>query len=327
MAVAHSWEPFRDDSRTADALYMTVYAFHMPAFILISGYLSRGFTMRPDQLKRLVTGVVVPYLVFEVAYTLHKRWADDDPTHPFSLLNPMYLMWFLAALFIWRLTTPLWRLVRYPVPIALSVSVLASVSPSISNDLDLQRALQFLPYFVIGLHLKPEHFAFVQRREVRLASIPVTVCALLTAYWAVPRMDREWFFHRSSAQEIGFPSWIGIVMALALFACAMLLTTCFLAWTPRRRLWFTALGTGTLYGYLLHGFLAKGALYAGWYDAWDGWLHEPVGMIFVSLVAATAVTLLCTSPVRSLFRFVTEPKMEWAFRQEAERPARDQSTP
>jgi hypothetical protein len=39
------------------ALYMVVYSFHMPAFILISGYFSRSFDMRPDRLKRLVTGV------------------------------------------------------------------------------------------------------------------------------------------------------------------------------------------------------------------------------------------------------------------------------
>src|SRR6478752_5745052 len=40
VAVAHSWVPVMDGSRTARALYMVVYTFHMPAFILISGYFS-----------------------------------------------------------------------------------------------------------------------------------------------------------------------------------------------------------------------------------------------------------------------------------------------
>ena len=58
---------------------MTVYAFHMPAFIIISGYFSRSFDMRKDRLQRLVTGVAVPYILFETAYAFFKRWADDDP--------------------------------------------------------------------------------------------------------------------------------------------------------------------------------------------------------------------------------------------------------
>ncbi|NEE43848.1 acyltransferase family protein, partial [Streptomyces sp. SID8455] len=45
VAVAHAWEPVMDGSRATRALYMVVYTFHMPAFILISGYFSRTFDM------------------------------------------------------------------------------------------------------------------------------------------------------------------------------------------------------------------------------------------------------------------------------------------
>lgn len=53
-------------------------------------------------------------------------------------------------------------------------------------------------------------------------------------------------------------------MTLALFGCSLLLVASFLAWVPGRRTWLTALGAGTLYGYLLHGFVALGAKYLGW---------------------------------------------------------------
>ncbi|MDI3402906.1 acyltransferase family protein, partial [Streptomyces cavernicola] len=131
VAMGHAWEPLRADSRAAAALYIAVYTFHMPAFIIISGYFSRSFDASPNRLKRLVTGVAVPYVIFEVVYSLFKRVANDDPTHPISLLDPWYLVWFLGALFIWRLTTPLWKLVRWPLPLALAIAVLASVSPDI----------------------------------------------------------------------------------------------------------------------------------------------------------------------------------------------------
>ncbi|CAM5706513.1 Acyltransferase 3 domain-containing protein OS=Streptomyces alboniger OX=132473 GN=CP975_11900 PE=4 SV=1 [Streptomyces alboniger] len=315
VAMGHAWEPLRADSRAAAALYITVYAFHMPAFIVISGYFSRSFDASPGRVKRLVTGVAVPYVLFEVAYTFFKRRAGGDPTYPISLLDPWYLTWFLAALFVWRLSTPLWKVVRWPLPLALAVAVLASVSPDIGDDLDLQRVLQFLPFFVLGLVLKPEHFQLVRRREVRLLSLPVFAAALVFAYWVAPRMSAAWFYRRDSAQELAAPGWTGVPMTLAMFGCSVVLVACFFAWVPRRHLWFTVLGAGTLYGYLLHGFLAKGSRFWDWYDA--DWPHRPLGAIAVTLFAGTVVTLLCTPPVQRLFRFAMEPKMVWAFRRDA----------
>jgi fucose 4-O-acetylase-like acetyltransferase len=320
VAVAHSWEPIKSDSRILEGVYMVVYAFHMPAFIIISGFFSRSFDMRADRLQRLITGVAVPYILFETAYPVFKRFADDAPEQDISLLDPWYLTWFLCALFIWRLTTPIWKLVRWPLPLALSIAMLASVTPNIGDDLDLQRVLQFLPFFVLGLCMKPEHFRLVRRRSVRILAVPVFAAALAVGWWAVPRMNTAWFYHRDAAQELGTPWWTGPVMVLALFGCSLLLTACFFAWVPGRTMWFTALGAGTLYGYLLHGFLVKGGEYWGWFD--HAWLHRPLGEIFVSVLAAVAVTLLCTSPVRRLFRFAMEPKMEWAFKRDAAELAR-----
>ncbi|WTI14081.1 acyltransferase family protein [Streptomyces sp. NBC_00820] len=321
VAIAHSWEPLKGDSRILESAYTVVYTFHMPAFIIISGFFSRSFDMRPDRLKRLITGVVVPYVLFETAYPLFKNLVVDGSHEQISLLDPWYLTWFLCALFVWRLTTPVWKLVRWPLPLAIGIAMLASVTPSIGDDLDLQRILQFLPYFVFGLCMKPEHFHLVRRRWVRIASVPVFAAALVVGWWAIPRMHTGWFYHRASAQELGAPWWCGPVMTLAMMGCSLLLTACFFAWVPRRKMWFTVLGAGTLYGYLLHGFLVKFSEYRGWFDHPS--LHHPLGEILVSVLFGIAVTLLCTPPVQRIFRFAMEPKMEWAFKRDAAELARE----
>ncbi|MEU8703561.1 acyltransferase family protein [Streptomyces sp. NPDC048565] len=313
VAVAHAWEPVMDGSRTTRALYMVVYTFHMPAFILVSGYFSRSFDMSSAKVKRLITGVVVPYVLFETAYSLFRRYAGGVDDTPITLLDPLFLTWFLIALFIWRVTTPIWQSLRHPLPIALAIAALASLTPDIGDDLDLQRVCQLLPFFVLGLLLKPEHFQLVRRREVRMLAIPLVAGALVFAYWTAPRMQLGWFYRSNSAQEMDFQWWTGPVMTLAMFGCALLLTIAFLAWVPRRPMWFTVLGAGTICGYLLHGFLVKGASYAGLFDRYE-WLSGPLGLIVVSVTAAVVVTLLCTPPVRRALRFATEPDMSWAFR-------------
>lgn len=316
VAVAHAWEPVMDGSRAARALYLIIYTFHMPAFIIISGYFSRSYQGRPHQLRRLLTGIALPYVVFEVAYSLFARYANDAPGQPVSLLDPFYLTWFLAALFVWRLTTPLWRIVRRPLPIALAIATLAALTPNIGADLNLQRVLQFLPFFVLGLCLRPEHFQLVRRREVRLLTLPLLAGTALFAYWVAPRMRLNWFYRSSSVQELGAPWWSGVVVFLGLLVCALVLSAAFLAWVPGRRNWMTALGAGTICGYLLHGFLVKAGDYFGVFEE-NSWLASPLGLVFVSLFAAGAVTLLCTPPVRRALRPVTEPEMTWAFRRDA----------
>jgi hypothetical protein len=94
----------------------------------------------------------------------------------------------------------------------------------------------------------------------------------------------------------------------------VVLTACFFAWVPGRRMWFTALGAGTIYGYLLHGFLVKEGSYTGWFQ--HSFLDTPLGEIGLTVLGATVITLLCTKPVQRVMRYVVEPRMDWAFKRD-----------
>ncbi|WP_206323361.1 acyltransferase family protein [Streptomyces sp. HNM0574] len=327
VAVGHAWDPLRDDSRTAGALYFVLYTFHMPAFIIISGYLSRSFQGKPKQIQRLITGVAVPYVIFQVVYTFFMRWATDNPDREFHLQEPGFALWFLIALFLWRLTTPIWKNLRWPLPVALAIGAAASVTPTVSGDLNLMRVLQFLPFFVLGLQLRPEHFEMVKRKGMRPVTAAAALVALVFAYWAVPRMSKGWFLHDKAAQDLGVPAWVGLVMYLAVFGCGLVMTVCFLAWVPRRHMWFTALGAGTLYAYLLHIYPIKISREFDWYDM--AWVDHPLSRVAITVLAAVMMTLLCTAPVRKVFRFAMEPEMKWFFRPDpaAEARKREQSAP
>ncbi|WP_436994891.1 acyltransferase family protein [Streptomyces sp. enrichment culture] len=324
VVVGHSWEGLRDGSRAVAAGYLLLYAFHMPAFTIVSGHFSRSFSFRPRQIRRLVTGVAVPYVVFETALNLFRAWNTGEEPR-ITLLHPWYLTWFLMALFIWRLTAPLWRALRYPFTVSVVLAAAATASPDIGGDLALQRVLQYLPFFVLGLRLEQRHFEALRDRRLRLLAPAVLALGALAAYWTVPRMNPDWFYHRYAAQELGAPGWAGVLMTLGMLGCSLLLSAAFLSLTPSRRTWFTALGAGTLYAYLLHGFLAKGAHYWDWYEG--DFVNSAPGVLLVTAVAAAVAVALTTPPVVRAFRWVMEPRLEWFFAPEPpSRTGRDRRT-
>ncbi|MFE0693839.1 acyltransferase family protein [Streptomyces sp. NPDC058869] len=308
VAIGHAWEPL-PSGRLVEAAYTFVYTFHMPVFILIAGYFSRNFELRPDRVWKLVTSLLVPYVLFEVLYTLFER-ATNRPDFPLTLLSPYWLLWFLPALFLWRLSTPLWQAVRFPVLVSLAIAALATVSPAADGSLQIQRILQFLPFYVLGLRLRPEHFQLLRSTWVRVVSVPVFAVGLLVAYWLVPRASTSWFYRKSSTDRLDMAEWTGPTVTLLLFVAALVLGACFLAWVPRGRSWMTTLGTCTLYGYLLHGFVVRGLKYGGFYDG--PFFDTMLGTVAVTLGAIAGMTLLCTPPVRRLLRPLLEPRMAWA---------------
>ena len=111
-------------SGAARGLYTWIYAFHMPAFILISGYLARNFSATPKQCARLLASVLVPYLIFDVLHSLVGA-AVKGELPEFSPGVPAFTLWFLFALVAWRLMVPLLRVLRRPVLVAVAVSLLS----------------------------------------------------------------------------------------------------------------------------------------------------------------------------------------------------------
>ncbi|MEV0402575.1 acyltransferase family protein [Actinoallomurus sp. NPDC050550] len=320
VVIGHAWEPLRGANvggRLLEAAQTFIYAFHLPAFIVMCGYFSRGFPAARGRTRKLVAAIVVPYVLFSVAYPLwagmlsggHVGW---DP------LEPYYLTWFLPALLLWRLSTPLWQQIRYPVAVAAAISMLAGFV-TLPSMLNAAQVLSFLPFFVLGLTLRPHHFAFLHRRAVRVAGVAVLLLGGLTAYLLALNVDPEWVHWRRSFGQLGVGASAGVGFRVVAMAAALTLTVAFLAVVPARRMWFTRLGSATMYAYLLHGFVTLYLSYQDWYYGISG---EQVALVTVG--CALLAVVLSGGTVRRGFRWAVEPRLDWLFRTAtARRPAVD----
>jgi fucose 4-O-acetylase-like acetyltransferase len=309
VVAAHAWAPLTPHHHAVQAAYLFVFTFHMPAFIFIAGYFTRSWDGQPRRVRRLITRVLVPYLIFETAYTVFFDTAGGRDGS-LSLLDPWWATWFVLALFIWRLSAPVWRVLRWPVPFAVAVSLTAALG-ELGPALDLDRVLQLLPFFVLGLTIRREHLELLHRPAARIAAVAVLVAALGVAFAAAGHGLTEFFFWRSGRgafDELSFGRWLSL--RVLVLGCAVAATAAFLALVPRRRMRLTALGEGTMYAYLLHGFVVKGAVFAGAYEH----LRSPAGFAAVTVASAGLALVLCSRTVRRAFRWAVEPELRWAFR-------------
>ncbi|MDX6744634.1 acyltransferase family protein [Actinocorallia sp. A-T 12471] len=310
VVIGHSIVGMRTTVEAAGGLYTFLHLFHMPLFIVITGYFSRTFSFSRRKAQRLLTNVGVPYVIFEVAYSLWEWHFNHKPTLEISLLNPIYLTWFLLALFLWRLSTPVWQQIRWPLGVAVGISLLAYTAP-LADDLEMHRVFGLAPFYVLGLCLRPEHFEVLRRRWARPVGAAVLAAAFAGSFWVKDRVDYRWFYWRDAHDQFGVGNLTGTAMRLAMMVTALVLVAAFLAVVPRGRHWFTGLGAATIFSYLLHGFVIKYAQFQEWDHA--AFLQNGFGLVATVVFAVVLGTALCTPPVRKIFRWAVEPRASWAF--------------
>jgi fucose 4-O-acetylase-like acetyltransferase len=321
VVTGHGMLPLIAESNDVYGVYLAIYSFHIAVFVMVSGYFSKSGPPNARQLKRVLIELIIPYIIFETIWTIIRfavtGWAEFDYT------TASWTLWFLLALAMWRIVLPYLVLLRWPLTIAIVISIAAGYSDAIDSTLSAARAFGMLPFFVFGWKLRqwditgrwlalPAAIAWRWRIAAIVLFAAVTAMALIGIdLWREIGL-RRFMLYNESYQAIGWDEpWSGLVR-LILLAVALLLTAAFLTLIPRRVVWFTAWGTATMYIYLLHTFplypLRESGVLAGWQPGW----------VFPAMVLyCLGITIVLSLPVvRRVFRPLVEPRVPWLFRRE-----------
>lgn len=318
VVIGHGIQRLTYDSNNALIVYLFIYAFHMPAFAMISGYFSKASPPGSRQMKKVLTDILLPYFVMEVIWTLVKFLVEGQ--QDFNPTQPSWTLWFLLALGIFRLVLPYLALVRYPMLWALVFSVGVGYLSNVDSTFSLSRAIGILPFFLLGW--KVRQWGLIDRWRaaesvawwVRGASIAVLAIWLaVVAIFIQPFREidlRFWFFYDDSYQGLGEDQWWAGFVRLGLIALAVLLSAAFFALIPRSQTWMTTFGQSTMYVYLLHSFVLYPIRETGILDG-----ENSSAMWLVSMIlACVGITIALSSPlVRTVFRPIVEPKPKWLF--------------
>lgn len=312
VVIGHSLTQFiaMDSAR---GVYTWIYAFHMPFFIIISGYTARRYMGDFRQVRRIVSTLVLPYLMVETSLQLITRHYEGSPD-PLMILSPQWLAWFIAALFIWRLTTPIWHALKYPITTSIIISLAVGLI-EVPNVLALPKVLGFLPFYVVGLHMNRERFERLAQTPVRIASATILTVAFVICYVYSKNWELNWLLWKQRYDEdpLSATPIEGMMQRGELLVIGFVLAFAALSLIPRRRSWTTRQGERTFYSYLLHGYVILVLKFQ--FGAFDRIEQYGVLAVIGTMVGAVILAnLLMTKVVSGVFRPVFEPRLEWMFR-------------
>ncbi|MED3623944.1 acyltransferase family protein [Neobacillus thermocopriae] len=257
VVFGHFIQSYIEEDKLFYTIYTTIYTFHMPAFILISGFFAKGF-QKKGYIKKLFKKLIIPYLIFQGIYSFYYYFINEVKSIELDPLNPQWSLWFLVSLFCWNVM--LYVFTKWKAGIALLVSAALGVAvgyfDEINSYLSLSRTFVFFPFFLLGYYLNNDYFKRIREKKFRFTSFIILISIFITIY-LVPEFEYKWFFGSKPYDSLEPNHLNGGLIRIGVYCLTLLATLSFLALVPRKKFFFTQWGTSTLYVYLLHGFFIK----------------------------------------------------------------------
>lgn len=253
VVVGHMMNTHVGASVPAQKLYYFIYLFHMPAFVLVSGLLSKGAVRRKDYSRAfsfLLLYFLIKFLTFGVRLAVTEK-------STFAFFTETGVAWYAFAVFVYYLATMFLRRFdrRYVLVLSVVLGCMAGYGNDIDNTLVLSRIFVFYPFFLIGYYLEPQRILAVTRKPlVKLAAAVVVLAAILICagygdqlYWSINFLKGKNPFADFEAMGRA-----GALYRLLHYVVSTVLSLSVIALIPERRFFFSFIGQRTLGIYALH---------------------------------------------------------------------------
>ena len=195
VVFGHLLEPFLTN-RINIIAYNLIYSFHMPLFVIISGYFFNP-SQNIEKLKASTIKLVETFLLF---YIIHQsiNWIKFGIPSINYLITPSFTMWYLWVFILWRITA--WIISnnkecgKSSILIAFTISLLIGLFP-FGNELSVQRFFALSFFFVIGIYWRKNQLRL--NKYVLLTSIPILFfsCYVIIKLTGRSFDDLRWIFY------------------------------------------------------------------------------------------------------------------------------------
>lgn len=276
-------------------IWYAITIFHMPAFIFVSGYLSK----KPQNVMKNVKNLLIPYILGYSLTWYSQIWLGKKIDY--ELLRPSgTVMWFVLALFIYRLTIEAFGKMRFIVPLSIIFALWAGTRAEFTTYLSSSRIVVFFPFFVAGYLWKSEYIKAVREFKGKWILIPLTGLILFAVpnYMITNSMPVDIFRGNHSYVICGLEVGEGIVIRLLMYLISFLVIYTMLAVMPDIRLPLTFIGRNTMGIYFFHYpimIIMNGLFILRIPELMNVWALLGVSLIFVLVLGSLPVDWLYTN--------------------------------
>lgn len=244
VVVGHIIEPFIQANYGLKTLYVFIYSFHIPVFVLLTGYFARYIK---DYSAKEIKYIGL-FLAFTILY-----WPLSGRDLLINLVRPYWLLWFLISLASWYILLHFFRQLKHPIVVAFFVAIVAGYINQIGYFASLSRTLVFFPFFLAGYYLDKNTFTQVSKR--RAISIALPLILTLAVYGQY--IDYHWLYGSYSYTALGHTEWFAGFYRIGFYVVATIISVAFLSIIPANRTIYTQLGQYTLWIFLFHGLIIR----------------------------------------------------------------------
>ena len=241
MTIEWQLCPITQRERVLAWMYSFIYAFHMPAFVFVSGYL----TSRKQPLGEVAVERTFLYALAQgigVVLIISLMAIDPTTSHlPWPHYATVPANWYLLSLVFWTLALPLLKNCRFPhlgLLVLCGLSLVAFKGMTWVHHFSLTRTVVFLPFFAAGYWCRENNWGLTGRKLVWLDSLTLAGLAI-----AVIRASQ---MHMQPLMNGNLPSRAASM--LAAFAIIRL----FFLLMPDKRCFLTRTGKNSLPVYIGH---------------------------------------------------------------------------
>jgi fucose 4-O-acetylase-like acetyltransferase len=289
-------------------LYMWIFSFHMPLFVLVTGYFTQKNLIGPSGRKVLLQ-IGFQYLIFQSLYSALDVFLFHVSNIHHSIFAPYLLLWFLASHACWRLLMIGMRKWKPATQFIFAVASGIAVGYLQLDGvwLSISRTFVYLPFFVLGYHFSFQSFFRFYQKWIKLTAAAVSILLLfLFAVWG-SELPVGWLYGSMTYMQLGFQKWYTGIYRLAVYGLQFTAALAFMGWIPYSFSRMTDWGSRTLYIFLLHGFIIRFASVSGLYS----YINHSIDAVLLVLSAIVLSILLAQPSVKRLLHPIVEPPVGW----------------
>lgn len=291
------------------ALQKYIYIFHMPVFMIISGRFSKRRVEQRD-FDALIANVLIPYFIAQTFMAIWYTAVGYSSANDFSYFDPLFGLWYFMALAFYLWLTPYLKKFHFLFPVSIAVALVGGFA---LKDLwgAIHRTVMYYPFFLFGYYTVDCKFLFFKKWWFRILSIIVflgtavyvisdgkeislNLLCLNTNYWTIMK-------------DMGLSVSTVFLEAILRYVAAFLSFGIIMGITPCRKMFYSYVGTHSIYVYVLHLFFIIGL--RGIDNNFDvlRCLTSDIRLIVYLCFGVVLGFILASRPVRKIFHCFLEP--------------------